>query len=1497
MSGNTSTTALSASAKTRIDKATDQFIAARLPDWLTRASAGQINRLRARFKAHQQSQAQVRAATIGLIPLRKFARLHLQGLINQAAGQAIEELEWLEIRRSFSVPPGIRLPVDQVVKLREPALLRLMQNFHEGASFYEGTGLAAPGSDKVLAGDLDALVKACRQHDAGARYQRLLERVFTPQANANLARDKREGFTLAVEIAALKGDVTAHQQLALQAIAGSEAPSAGLHAYPGLLKVLGHRVTDALMVLLRDERGADAGVVLYLPSDPARALRRFASHEQMNTELAIALKGADYRDYFSQLIALKERPDFLATLDKRLSDPQPDLALDGHAQHDDIFMSLVAQQVRRVKDDARLLLVPTDDADRQASEQRRMRWKAAGLSLANLAGLFIPVVGALLLGQLVVQATVEVYEGVADWLHGHQHEALEHMLGVAETLAVTAALGVGVAVVARGFAASDFVRGLEPVTLDGQGPRLWANDLSAYETAAVDARMQSEGLHGAGEQRWMRVGQRYYEVHRPSPGAGWRLRHPRGGAFGPEVVFNGERGWRLQQERPLECDDPVRMLDSLWPQAKPLDARQVGLVLRSSGMDLDELRGVWVENRALPVNLRDTLELFQADDRVQAFFDHVQEGSIAFTDTDLLRWCQTQPGLEALAGDALREQLLARAPRLRARLLEHLARVEPTDDPLLALVRRDFPKMPERYAQTVLTGCGKAERQLALSEQRLPLTLNIKARALQRLARLNRALIGLSLDSAYDDETGELVFALLTRIPFWPANLNVELFSASGAGRRVAIIGHTDVGNEVVSLMRRDGRFRLYDSEGHERETEIAEPGGIFEAIAALLSPEQQSRMGIVGSDPVAALRDRALDQLPASRKRIEALLGWPEQDPWFNPGQRLANGRVGYALSGHRTRRRSPTRLLRDRLRNLYPSLDDNEIDTQLAKLLEDPRSPYDVLLEREDDLAQLKLHLHRWVQAELNAPRQGARRLIAEQMERAWRLQGEMLHDVDGKPQGMRLSIVAQHVTTLPELPAHVDFPAVTTLVLSELPISHVPSEFLRCFTSVRHLNLGSNRLLQVPSGIGYLVELRRLRLAHNNIRLERNALDVLNGLPHLSNLDLSYNPLGAYYVRYDQLSHLVELNLRHCQLGEWPSSIERCSLLERCDLRDNLLTDVPAEILDMPHVYRRSFLVERNRLSRMDLQRLFALDSIEEHAHLPEERRVIDPARTRELWLPDPHDATSARRAQQWDTLLAMPDSEGLFTLLGRLEDTSDFSQARDYLHARVWALLDALEGNAELRQQVYTLARLPTSCENSVADRFSELQVRLLVDQAERATLHERGNDLLALGKGLFNLEQVERFARQDIAQRLNARERVDQIAVSLFYRVVLRQRLGLPCQPRNMLYADAAQVSGPKVEQALQMVQGAYSPAAFAENLSQRTFWRRYLHERHGQAFADLEQIYRESKALLEAQRTQLTVAQYSLQLESLQIDEASDLQALVLQLTRQLLLGRERGLA
>ncbi|TCT92029.1 NEL-type E3 ubiquitin ligase domain-containing protein [Pseudomonas sp. LP_4_YM] len=1477
----------------KVASATHDFIAARLPEWLKRGSPAQLNRLRDRFKAHQGSQERVRAFTRRLIPLQSFAELHMQRLVAHLPGSpALDALQWREIRRNFKVPHGMVLPVDEVIEVREPAVLRLMQNFNEQASFYLGTGLVSTGEDALLTAGTDALVQACRDLDAGGRYQKLLSQVFTDDTCQALIADKRAAFALATEVAALRGDLTARQQIALAGLANDEVSHAELGAYPGMLSMLGHTLSDVVVVQLRDRQGVDRGIVLYRPSDPGQALRHFTSIQEMNTVLAAALQKEDYRAYFSQLVSVEERARFLDTLSKRLSDAVSDLSLEGVTGPEDIFSRLVDQQVQRIKDDARLLLVPTAQVDRDASEARRKQWRSLGWNLVNLAGLFIPVVGAMLLGQLVVQTLSEVFEGATDWYHGHQHEALEQMLGVAETLAVTAVVGAGANILARGYAATDFVEGLEPVRgVDGKS-RLWANDLKVYASLPEDPQLHSDGLYRDWGRAFFRSGKRYFRAHRPDPNEPWRLRHARRPAgFGPVLEHFGERSWQLNAGRAVEMDQPDLMLEQLWPQPRSLTHQQASRVMQAAGMDVAALRGLLVEARDIPASLCDSLERFEASARVSRFFTALQHGASPRDESALVQWCLEQTGSGSLV--QLQENLLEHADRLRGLMFQHLCQVPAVDDPLSAVIRTGMPGLPERYVQALAADVGRTERDLALSMGKLPLRCLRQGASLLRVARLTRAMCGVYLPNAYCDEAGELALALLQRLDAWPAR-HIELWTDGPGARRIAAVGNQLPGANLVKIVHKEGRFRAIEEPEAGYGAVVDESNDFYQTLLALLEPSQRTALDLDGDHAASTLRDRLIEQLPETHAEVEQLLGWPRQDRWFNPGRRMPDGRIGYPLSGSPARRRNPDSLLRSRLRNLYPGLDDSAIDNRLARLLTGPHTAYDALLELEEDHADLERHLSRWTGFESNPARQRARRQVADQIRRAWRQMGEPLGD---ETAGQRLSIINLNVGSLPELPAHIEFELTRSLVIRDVPITHMPTGFLSSFTRLRELNLSSTGLLGVPTEVAYLVDLRTLRLARNNIRLNDQALNALTRLPQLTHLDLSYNPLGAFEMRYNQLTRLVELNLRRCRLGAWPSGLELCSTLERADLRDNLLHVVPAEIVQLPHARRMGFMVERNRLSSVEMQRLFALDSIAEHFHLPEPRRVIDRQVTRDLWLDagDPHLRVS--RQALWSRLVADPGSDGLVRLLGLLGDTGDYDTAPFQLAERVWALLEAVDANEQLRQRIHSLARLPLTCMNTVADRFSELQVRALIDRSEHNVAPERGNELLGIGQQLFRLDRLEQVARRDVLQRLAALERVDQAAVSLAYRVRLRARLNLPCQPHSMLYADVAELTSTQLENAYREVIAAMTPDALSMSLSQRVFWANYIHERHTEVFEALHAQFAARRSALALRQSTLDAIDYQLLLDSLDTEQATQGQSLVFELTRQFLIGRERGLS
>ena len=88
-------------------------------------------------------------------------------------------------------------------------------------------------------------------------------------------------------------------------------------------------------------------------------------------------------------------------------------------------------------------------------------------------------------------------------------------------------------------------------------------------------------------------------------------------------------------------------------------------------------------------------------------------------------------------------------------------------------------------------------------------------------------------------------------------------------------------------------------------------------------------------------------------------------------------------------------------------------------------------------------------------------------------------------------------------------------------------------------------------------------------------------------------------------------------------------------------------------MPYAWRRGLIVDRNPLRGVQLQRLYALDPIEEHGHLPESMGKVDLPHARSLWLQHIAENDRAARAVLWDGLLAEPDSAGFFRILAWLE----------------------------------------------------------------------------------------------------------------------------------------------------------------------------------------------------------------------------------------------------
>ncbi|MFZ0155635.1 NEL-type E3 ubiquitin ligase domain-containing protein [Pseudomonas sp.] len=1478
---------------------TDDFIKTRLPAWLTEASPEQINTLRDCFRAHHVSQEQLHQLTAGIIPPDDFAVKRLEPLL-QVFGvmQKLRDLYWRELRRSFRVFPGDRLPEDNILFVHAPALQRLMQNFEPDVSFYLGSGLATTDIDPepvtnradLVSDQTDVILLFCREQNIGQDYQVHLEQLFDERMQSTLAQDKRKGLALTAQIAAMKGEITQPDLLMLrQLVADTTWPHTPGPSWRVLqFKLLGCEVEDALALEHFDAQGHVQRVLLYLPGAPERSLRCFDSWLQLNDHLAIDLRKRDVEAYLRPRVALKHLPNLLNTLGKRLADPSPDLEPSGDVCASDIFEALAARQIERIKDDARKILVPTADADHAASERRIEQMKDVGLLMLNVAGLFVPVVGTLLLAETVVHVLSQTYEGVRDWSRGHQHEALEHLMGVAEILAVGVVVGAGGQAIARGFNRSNFVVGLVPIETEAGAKRLWSEDLDAYAAQNVPEHTQvlDNGLHTDGQRQWWRHENTYYEVRQRQ--GRWQLLHPqRQEAYSPLLQFNGERSWRLSFERPFEWQGSALLLRRLWPEAANFEVRRIEQILQVADVDEDHLRGLLLENRPLPVSLRDTLERFRLEARIDTFFTELAQPSIGDGDQAFHAWCLAEIDIAGLSAAEQRTDILFQADRLREGLFEHFSRQYLPADDLLTLVLRDFPGLPDAYALHLLQQATDADRLRMLEERRIPLALAEQARGLLREARLTRMREGLFLPSSYQADSVDLAFNLLRRYANWPSSINLELREGVDSGRRLAVLHPQS--DDVSVMVWRAGRFWLYDSQGHELDLEVAEPAGLPEVLLAVLPDAERERLGWRGRNAAQQLRSNLQDWMPTSREQLERLLGWRKVKPWFNPGQRLADGRVGYLLSGRGRGRNASERLLRARIRALYIGFSESQVEEFFNMLMQSPGSAFERLLNQEHEYLQLDTSLAAWETEAAHPDRHLARRAAAEELRRCWRLQGDPLRNNEGQPEGMRLTLAGAAIHELPELPVRVDFFHVAELNLVGLQLERLPENFLQCFAGIRWLNLSSNQLTVVPHGLERLPWLRTLQLNDNRIRMTRSSADALANLLRLSTLNLNGNPLGSISLQFRRQSRLNGLHLRRCNLQTVPSGLIGCRFLECADLRNNQIAIVPEEILQAPRSFRRVVSLQGNALSAATITRLHAPD--------PLVVRPVAPNRapSRDVWSHDPDPRVQHQRGVTWDRLQAEPNSHDFFQLISELSGTSDFHQARQSLGRRLWEMLDAAQASSELRQELFSLAANPRTCVDSVASCFSALEVRVFVARAlQRSAPGQAGVARLDIARRLFRLDQVEQIAREDIQARRAQGRGVDEIEVSLAYRTGLARQLGLPGQPGTMQFQAIAGVSELQLADAEQAVREAEDSDALAHYISQRDFWLEYLRSEYAERFSAVEEPFWDRlEALNEGQGS--SEGAYLELTNQLARERELALRSLALQLTQEALAAERAG--
>ncbi|WP_219266313.1 NEL-type E3 ubiquitin ligase domain-containing protein [Pseudomonas sp. Xaverov 259] len=202
-----------------------------------------------------------------------------------------------------------------------------------------------------------------------------------------------------------------------------------------------------------------------------------------------------------------------------------------------------------------------------------------------------------------------------------------------------------------------------------------------------------------------------------------------------------------------------------------------------------------------------------------------------------------------------------------------------------------------------------------------------------------------------------------------------------------------------------------------------------------------------------------------------------------------------------------------------------------------------------------------------------------VVQTLERSWKeaVFQRYGHGDDAEPPTLMLSRFSlretQRFTELPELPAG-SFSHVKILLLSRLedvPAAQVRG-FLQAFSGVEELELFGG-LTEIPFAGGELPPLTKLDLSNNRIVVTPEVQAQLDQLNTLQVLKLKGNRLRVLDV--SAFTHLRELNLQGSQLQEWPTGAERLAHLSYLDMRNNLLTTLPATVLNHPDMLMRTEL----------------------------------------------------------------------------------------------------------------------------------------------------------------------------------------------------------------------------------------------------------------------------------------------------------------------------------
>ncbi|GFR43459.1 hypothetical protein Agub_g4542 [Astrephomene gubernaculifera] len=178
--------------------------------------------------------------------------------------------------------------------------------------------------------------------------------------------------------------------------------------------------------------------------------------------------------------------------------------------------------------------------------------------------------------------------------------------------------------------------------------------------------------------------------------------------------------------------------------------------------------------------------------------------------------------------------------------------------------------------------------------------------------------------------------------------------------------------------------------------------------------------------------------------------------------------------------------------------------------------------------------------------------------------RLTEGALQHITGLPNLVRLDISGCGIEFLPRGLSRLS--NLQVLLAPRNRLISIPAELGQLSRSLVQLDLGTNQLVEVPSSLCQLTNLRTLNLMANQLeQLPAN----FGRLRNLRLLGLKSNKLSSLPASFSQLTNLVELFITDNRLTDLPAGMARCTSLVKLQASFNCFTQLPACLLHLPRL----------------------------------------------------------------------------------------------------------------------------------------------------------------------------------------------------------------------------------------------------------------------------------------------------------------------------------------